>query len=174
MVRFDTNDFPQADLIWEVASVPEAIARGLTTPSAIATYLGNKVPRQGLYYAQAAEILGLVARDGAGELALTTYGRAFMNYDRAAKQRALQRLVLEREPMRSLVAALRASGGLDRKGLARLIRGMVDLSDSTAGRRGQTIASWLCTLGLATKQRGLLVYRGTAAPAPATRQRQMA
>lgn len=106
-----TNDIPQADLIWDVARVPEAVAQGLTTKSQIAAYLGNKVPRQGLYYAQAAHTLGLVERDAGGELRLTTYGRAFIGYDRISKQRGLRRLVIECEPTRSLVAGLRASGG---------------------------------------------------------------
>lgn len=173
-ITIDTNDIPQADLIWDVARVPEAIAQGLTTPSAIAVYLGNKVPRQGLYYAQAAHTLGLIARDSGGDLVLTTYGRAFMSYDRISKQRGLRRLVLECEPTRSLVAGLRASGGLSRDALARLIQEIAPLSDSTARRRAQTISLWLRTLGLAAKQGGRLVYTSPAALAPATRQRQAA
>lgn len=174
-ITIDTNDIPQADLIWDVARVPEAIAQGLTTPSAIAAYLGNKVPRQGLYYAQAAHTLGLIARDAAsGDLTLTTYGRGFINYDRMSKQRGLRRLVLEREPTRSLVAGLRASGGLGRDGLARLIQDLAPLSDSTARRRAQTLSLWLCTLGLASKQQGRLVYCGPVTLASAVRQQQAA
>jgi len=159
-MQFDTNDIPQADLIWDVARVPEAIAQNLTTPSAIATYLGNKVPRQGLYYMQAAQILGLITRDASGEITLTTYGRTFISYDRLNKRRGLRRLVLECEPTRSIVAGLRASDGLSRDSMTRLIQGMVDLSDSTAHRRAQTITRWLCDLGLAEKNQGRLVYCG--------------
>jgi hypothetical protein len=172
-MQFDSNDIPQADLIWDVARVPEAIAQGMTTPSVIAAYLGDKVPRQGLYYAQAAHTLDLIERDAGGKIALTTYGRAFINYDRLSKQRALRRLVIEREPMRSLVAGLRASGGLSRDGLARLIQDLAPLSYSTACRRAQTIARWLCTLGLARKEQGLLVYCGPA-PLTTAEQRQAA
>ena len=173
-MQIDTNDIPQADLIWDVARVPEAVAQGLTTPSAIAAYLGGKVPRQGLYYAQAAHTLGLISRDDNGGMTLTTYGCAFINYDRISKQRGLRRLVLEREPTRSLVAGLRASGGMGRDGLARQIQGLVNLSDSTAYRRAQTLERWLCELGLVHKEHGLLVYK---APVPATvvaHQRQAA
>lgn len=169
-----TNDIPQADLIWDVARVPEAVAQGLTTPSAIANYLGNKVPRQGLYYAQAAHTLGLIERDAGGELTLTTYGRAFINYDRISKQRGLRRLVLEREPTRSLVVGLRASGEMGRDGLAHLIQGLVNLSDSTARRRAQTIARWLCDLGLVQEQQGKLVYKTPAPATTAAHQRQAA
>jgi len=172
-MQLDTNDIPQADLIWDVARVPEAISQGMTTPSAIAAYLGNKGPRQGLYYAQAAYTLGLIERDASDELALTTYGRAFKGYDRPSKQRALRRLVIEREPMRSLVVGLRAGDGLSRDRLAQLIQSLTPLSDSTARRRAQTIAQWLCTLGLARKEQGLLVYCGPA-PLTAAAQRQAA
>lgn len=157
-----------------MARVPEAIARGLTTKSQIADYLGNKVPRQGLYYAQAAHTLGLIERDAGGELALTTYGRAFMSYDRISKQRALRRLVLEREPTRTLVAGLRARGGLSRHGLARLIQELVPLADSTAGRRAQTIERWLCELGLVNKDQGQLIFKAPAPTNIAAGQRQAA
>jgi hypothetical protein len=173
-MQLDTIDIPQADLIWDVARVPEAISQGMMTPSAIAVYLGNKVPRQGLYYAQAAHTLGLIVRDAAsGELVLTIDGRAFMGYDRASKQRALRRLVIEREPMRSVVAELWAGGGLSRDRVAELIQGLTSLSDSTARRRAQTISQWLCTLGLATKQQGQLLYCGPALLTAAS-QRQAA
>ena len=173
-MQFDTNDIPQADLIWEVARVPEAIAQGLNTPPAIAAYLGNKVPRQGLYYLQAAHILGLVTRDDDGEMKLTTYGRAFINYDHSSKQRGLRRLALEREPTHSLVIGLRASGGMGRDGLARQIKELSNLADSTARRRAQTVARWLCDLDLVQQQDGKLIYQ---APVPATiasHQRQAA
>lgn len=173
-ITMDTNDFPQADLIWDVARVPEAVAQGMTTPSAIAAYLGGKVPRQGLYYAQAAHTLGLVERDAGGELTLSTYGRAFVNYDRISKQRALRRLVVECEPMRSLVDGLHRSGGLSRDGLARLIQELTPLADSTARRRAQTIELWLCTLGLARKEQGRLIYNGSAPLRDADWQRQAA
>jgi hypothetical protein len=172
-MQFDTNDIPQADLIWEVARVPEALARDLNTPSTIAAYLGGKVPRQGLYYARAAHTLGLVERDASGELVLATYGRAFIGYDHLSKQRALRRLVVEREPIRSIVVGLRASGGLSRNGLAHLIQELAPLSYNTAHRRAQTITRWLLALGLAKKERGLLTYCGPA-PLSATEQRQAA
>lgn len=155
----ETSEFPQADLVWEVAAVPDAIAQGLTTPGAIASYLGNKVRRQGQYYAQAAQTLGLIARNSAsGELVLTPYGRAFISYDRVSKLRSLRRLVTEREPIRSLVIALRDAGQLSRNELAQRIQELTDLADSTAKRRAQTIELWLCTLGLATKNQNRLSY----------------
>lgn len=155
----DTNDIPQADLLWDVARVTEAVHGGAVTPAAIAAYLGNKVPRQGLYYARAAYSLGLVAKDAnTGEIALTTYGRAFMRYDRTSQRQALRRLVQEREPMRSVIAALKSNNGLTREGIARTIQQLAPLSTSTALRRAQTVAAWLCAVGIASWREGRLYY----------------
>src|SRR5262245_9507376 len=99
-----TVDIPQADVLWHVARVPEAILRGATTTEAVGAFFGAKVPRQGHYYTQAARILGLVAHvnpDGAVEL--SPYGRAFGRYDRTSQQRALRHRMLVCEPTRSVI-----------------------------------------------------------------------
>src|SRR4051794_29254875 len=49
MMLLDTLLIPQADKLWDVARVPEAVQQGLTTPAAIGTYIGRIGPRQGLY-----------------------------------------------------------------------------------------------------------------------------
>ena len=61
----ETIDIPQADPLWNVARVPEAIDRGMSTAETIGAYIGAKGPRQGLYYTQAARILGLVTESPA-------------------------------------------------------------------------------------------------------------
>ncbi len=153
-----THDIPQADLIWDVARVPEALARNITTCDGIAAFLGGKVPRQGHYYAQAAQTLNLIKHDSNGELTLTTYGRAFLGYDLLSKRRALRRLVSEREPTRTIVAELRTKKVLSNADIAQLLQQLAPLSESTARRRATTIAKWLCTLGIAKKEHGALVY----------------
>lgn len=148
--KVETNDIPQADRIWDVARVPEAVSRGAVTPAAIAAHLGDKVPRQGLYYAQAAQLLGLVTRDAVtGRYALTAYGRAFTQYDHDAKRAALRRLVLQSRPVRQVADRLARTSGLTRTALVALVQDMTDLAESTARRRVQTIGLWLCALGIA-------------------------
>jgi hypothetical protein len=160
-MTLDSSMIPQADAIWHVARVPEAVVRGAKTPAAIGVYLGDKVPRQGFYYARAARVLGLVEEaSGAGEVALTAYGRAFAHYDRTSQRRALRRLLLEREPTRSVVQALIASGGLEREGVAQTLQRIATLSESTAWRRAQTVATWLRDMGLAEWRGGRLWYTG--------------
>src|SRR4051794_13443818 len=95
----DTICIPQADKLWDVARVPEAIQQGLTTPADIGTFIGRKGPRQGLYYIQAARVLGLIDENLLGDtLVVTSYGRMFIRYDRLSQRQGLRRLLRECEP----------------------------------------------------------------------------
>lgn len=167
-MALETVDIPQADLIWDVARVPEAIMRGRATSDEIGLYIGAKVARQGNYYMQAARILGLVEPGSAGEVAqLTAFGRAFARYNRAEQRTALRRLMYYREPTRSLIAALRSDAGLDRRGVAQVLQTLAPLADSTAHRRAFTVSAWLCDAGLARWEGGLLRYCGSPLPVAA-------
>lgn len=153
-----TSDIPQADVLWHVARVPEAIVRGHTTHEAIGAYLGAKGQRQGLYYAQAARVLGLVGEaEEDGTVPLTPYGRAFARYDRSAQSSALRRLLREQEPTRSVLRVIRERGGLDYAGIAGVLRQLAPLAESTARRRAHTAAAWLIAAGLAAWRDGKLV-----------------
>ena len=163
----ETIDIPQADMLWDVVRVPEAVARGATTPEAIGTYIGRKGPRQGLYYTQAARVLGLVDIDEAtGVLSLTPYGRVFVRYDRTSQRLGLRRLLRESEPTRSVLDALRARGALSLDEITQTLQQIAPLADSTAQRRARTISAWLVTAGLANRRGGQISYNP---PLPSTR-----
>ncbi|GEM_PF-545302 len=162
-MTLDTADIPQADQLWDVARVPEAIAQGRHSTEEVAAYIGMKVPRQGHYYIQAARILGLVTEGGPGEAPqLTTLGRSFVRSNRVEQRTFLRRLLLQREPMRSIITRLRAGEGLDRQELAHALQHLAPLAASTASRRACTIAAWLCAVDLARWQDDRLVYTGPA------------
>lgn len=164
-MHLESAGIPQADQLWDVARVPEAIDRGRRTTEEIAAFIGMKVLRQGHYYTQAARILGLVAEGGPGdEPRLTTLGRGFARSNRAEQRTYLRRLMLQRDPMRSVVAALRSGDGLDRLGVARTLQALAPLADSTAYRRAHTVAAWLTAVGLATWREGRLHYTGPNFP----------
>ena len=161
----DTLLIPQADKLWDVARVPEAVQQGLTTPAAIGTYIGRKGPRQGLYYTQAARVLGLVNEDFSDDtLIVTSYGRMFIRYDRRSQRQGLRRLLRENEPTRSVLLALKARGGLNWDDVARVLQGLAPLAKSTAYRRARTAAAWLCTVGLASWGDGTLRYNELRQP----------
>jgi hypothetical protein len=133
----------------------------VTTPDAIAAFLGAKGLRQGFYYLQAARILGLIAESGGdGTVSLTAYGRAFASYDRSAQRRALRHPMLRAEPMRSVVAALAAGDGLTMERVTRIVQRLAPLALSTARRRAQTMISWLRALGLIERRDDRLYYVG--------------
>ncbi|HMQ31646.1 MAG TPA: hypothetical protein PKD53_13030 [Chloroflexaceae bacterium] len=165
-------DIPQADQLWDVARVPEAIDRGRHSTETIAEYIGMKVVRQGNYYLQAARILGLVAEGGPGdEPKLTTLGRGFARSNRAEQRTYLRRLMFHRDPMRSVIAALRSADGLDRADLAHVLQGLAPLAESTAQRRAHTVAAWLTAVGLAEWRAGRLCYTGPNLPIASTPDR---
>jgi hypothetical protein len=171
-MTLESADIPQADQLWDVARVPEAIDRGRRTTETIAEYIGMKVVRQGHYYLQAARILGLVAEGDPGdEPKLTTLGRGFARSNRAEQRTYLRRLMFHRDPMRSVIAALRSGEGLDRSGLARVLQGLAPLADSTAQRRAHTLAAWLTAVGLAEWRGGVLCYSGPNLPIATTPDR---
>ncbi|HWQ15033.1 MAG TPA: AAA-associated domain-containing protein [Roseiflexaceae bacterium] len=156
----ETVGIPQADVLWDVARVPEAILRGRDTPDAIGDYIGAKGQRQGLYYTQAARVLGLVGDTTPdGKVELTAYGRAFAQYDRSSQRQAMRRLLREHEPTRSVIEALKAGGGLDWDDIARVLQQLAPLAESTAQRRARTAAAWLVAAGLAQWRDGRLHYR---------------
>jgi hypothetical protein len=161
----ETISIPQADVLWDVALVPEAVLRGRDTHDAIAEYIGAKGQRQGLYYTQAARVLGLVGElTPAGRIELTTYGRAFAQYDRVSQRSAMRRLLREHEPTRSVIEALKASPGMDWNDIARILQRLAPLAESTAQRRARTAAAWLVAAGLAMWQDGQLRYRSLPPP----------
>ncbi|MBX0330941.1 hypothetical protein K2Z83_25110 [Oscillochloris sp. ZM17-4] len=174
-MNHETIDIPQADVLWDVARVPEAIARGKSLPDEIGVYIGTKVARQGLYYTQAARILGFVKPCKPGEpVELTPFGRAFAYYNQADQRTALRRMLLQREPTRSVVVAMRTGDGLRRAEIAAVLQSLAPLAQSTALRRSATVAAWLCATGLARWERGRLAYCGPNVPVEPAIRRQHA
>ncbi len=156
----DTTAIPQADLLWDVARVAEAVAGGATTPSAIGAYLGAKGERQGNYYMQAARLLGLVQDGGwADELTLTRSGKVFLAANRDERRDLLRRAVLHVAPAREVLQRVASRGGMDRDSIAALLQSLAPISASTARRRTQTVTAWLCTAGLAVWNDGRLMAR---------------
>ncbi|MGQ9611816.1 MAG: DUF7226 domain-containing protein [Chloroflexus sp.] len=163
-----TADIPQADVLWDVARVAEAIARGRMTAEEIGAYLGAKGQRQGLYYMQAARIIGLIEISEQTETAqLTKFGLAFTRYNRADQRSALRRQLLRYEPTRSVIAALRnAPEGLSRNDVARILQQLAPLAESTAQRRASTVTAWLTEIGLTDWRDDRLYYCGPSLPLP--------
>jgi hypothetical protein len=148
-MKLESIDIPQADSIWFVMRVLDAVHEERLSAREIGAYLGDKVGRQGSYYVHAARILGLVTIDPQRHtVALTPYGRALRTYDPVARQRALRHLVVRSEPMRTVVHEMVRCGGLNEGAIGALLRELAPLSESTAERRVRTVVAWLRDLEL--------------------------
>jgi hypothetical protein len=166
-MQLDTVDIPQADSIWYVLRVLDAVYEARVRPADIGNYLGDKVGRQGSYYVHAARILGLVDVDGQQHtVALTPYGKALRTYDPASRHRALRHLVVRTEPMRSVIHAMVRAGGLCEDEIGAIVQQLAPLSESTATRRVRTIVSWLRDLELIEQVEARWCYSGPRLLAP--------
>lgn len=131
-------------MLWDVALVPEAVLRGKDTHDAIGEYIGAKGQRQGLDDTQAARVLGSSSEPTPeGRIELTTYGRAFAQYDRNSQRNAMRRLL--RRARADALGDRDAEGQLrhDWNDIARVLQGLAPLVDSTAQRRARTAAARL-------------------------------
>lgn len=165
-MTLETVDIPQADVLWDVARVPEAVLRGRRTTDEIAEFIGMKVSRQGSYYTQAARILGFVTQSEGDELQLTPFGKAFARSNRVEQGKHLRRLMFYREPLRSVLIDLRSRDGGDRSSVAGVLQRLAPLANSTAHRRAATVAAWLTAVGLAEWRGARLYYVGPAMEIP--------
>ena len=103
----------------------------------------------------------MVQTDEHGEEArLTPFGRAFSSYRLPDQRVTLRRLMLYREPTRSVMIALRERGTLNTTEIAQVLQTLAPLSLSTAVRRARTIASWIETTGLGAWSGHRIHYTG--------------
>lgn len=144
---------PQADDLDKVVAVVELVVDGCTTAPDIAARL-EMVNRQGLYYCQAAEILGFVKRDDEGNFSVAKAGQTYLKTPLDSRADALKqsvyRLPLVREigkqlgirrilcpPQAALEEAL-----LDVTFTQPIIQDVGDYAEETALRRAHTLRAW--------------------------------
>jgi hypothetical protein len=145
-----THTIPQADVLWNVMKVLDAVRQGATTPDVVGQYLGAYGPRQGAYYLRAAWSLGLIEYGSwFADIILTRQGRVMVDADHKRRRQILRRLLQQREPTASILVVLRSSDGLTRSEIAHLLQTLAPLSASTAGRRARTVVGWLRAVDLA-------------------------
>ena len=139
--------FIQADKFDRVVSLVEhlgsAEGQALTTEE-IARFLGVTA-RQAAYYPAAGEYLGLFERPKRGLVSLTDTARKLLGMGYRDRQLAYVRLMAEHRIFHDLFEATRGKGGIpDKKSIEqRMLELDVCNDGSTAGRRAQTVSSWL-------------------------------
>jgi len=146
--------YPQANDVTKILQLPALIERGITTGRQIAVEFGIK-ERQGNYYREAAEILGLIHRDSAGVLRVTDAGYRYLRADADDRPVIVRHLMVQCDPMRAVAAELGVDLGaipydisavrrlMDKDRLATIIERTSPLTGSTPGRRASSIMAWL-------------------------------
>lgn len=140
---------PQADDLEKVARLPFLVAEGLDDPGRLAREVGF-TPRQGGYYAEACQMLGLLElREG--RLALTRLGQDYVTLPVEPRHELLARAVLALPIMHRALAelVLAPSRRLDQAALEELVRRESGLGGSTVSRRAGTLRRWFAWLGRA-------------------------
>lgn len=141
---YDASLTPQASDLDRVSSSVDAIANGATTSSALGESFGV-TSRDGNYYANAAEYIGLVRKsesmDGVHEYELTENGHVFKNADAATRVEMLKELANTTPLMQAY-----HESGKNREVLEEAIRDS-GYEEATAKRRASAIISWDKKLG---------------------------
>ena len=148
---------PQADDLDKVAEFPFRVREGVSSAHEWALSKGITA-RQGDYYREAAETLGLIRVDNRS-LELTTQGRRFVEMPPEERNELLALQIL-RIPIMNAVfhaALARRAGGLEDSDVAEIIRRSSQLGGSTPMRRAKTVRSYFAWLGKTT---GTVVVEG--------------
>lgn len=134
---------PQADDLAKLIELPFRVAEGLVNAQALADCFGVQ-PRQGRYYREAAEALGLVCRDETETYHLTDLGRQFIALPADRRHLFLCRLIFALPVIRAILAELllKPTKRLSRTEIEAIIAAQGQVSGTTVRRRAQTLLAW--------------------------------
>lgn len=137
---YDSSLIPQANDLEKVSSVVDAIDNGANTAGGLGESFGIN-SRQGNYYGNAAEYIGLVQRsesmDNTTEYELTPNGKVFKDSSPAERAVMMRELVNSTPVMKSYIES-----GRDKKQLEQYIRDSGNYESSVATRRADSIVNW--------------------------------
>ena len=132
---------PQANDLNKVLKVPALIKGGVDTPAAIIKELDLGTVRQGLYYINAAEILGLIA--GFRKHELTSLGVVFTGSNPERQKKIILESIRKIDVVKKieLEAETSSESSINKNGVAKIIESL-GYSSSTAIRRADTLWNW--------------------------------
>ncbi len=141
---------PQANDFGKVAEVPALVLAGKDNAKKWAENYGYAV-RQGGYYPEAAEALGLISRKR-GKFTLTEEGRRLTSIPAAERDEYLARRLLRTPLMNSIfrLALDRGKAGVGDREIVERIQALSSLRSSTPIRRAQSVRSYFRWLAQAT------------------------
>jgi hypothetical protein len=148
-VKLSSANIPQADRLEDVIRAAEAVHSGARTFQEIAEYIG-KVERQGRYYRLAAEILGLITKEGQNNSKLTKRGAKFFSVSIEERQTLLPSIVLGSRLFQRMLPLFELHPqGITRAEIQAFMTEVTEpASPVTINRRVETVISWLSTVDL--------------------------
>lgn len=141
-------DIPQADRFEIIVELPFLIKEGINSKQKIAEHYRFD-PRQGDYYAQAADMLGLCFRQK-GSWLLTGLGEEYVKEKSDKRRLFLAQLLYKMRIIQIIISTLigKPTKEISNNELIDIIEQNSICNHTTATRRAQTIRSWLRWLEL--------------------------
>jgi DNA-binding IclR family transcriptional regulator len=139
----ESKDIPQADSLENIRRIVDAVAEGAKTKADVAERTGIN-PRHVLYGLHTARVLGFLTEESGGgfiptQAASTLRGaESGSNEERETFRKAIQ----ASEIINAIAPELFSDKAPTQDAITQKIVKLTDLSESTAGRRAQTLISW--------------------------------
>ncbi len=138
----ESKDIPQADSLENIRRIVDAVAEGAKTKADVAERTGIN-PRHVLYGLHTARVLGFLSEESGGftptEAAKALRGLELgSNEERETFRKAIQ----GSDIINAIAPELFSDKAPTQEAITQKIVKLTDLSESTAGRRAQTLISW--------------------------------
>lgn len=141
--RLESKDIPQADSLENVRRIVDAVVDGLRTKAEVSERTGIN-PRHVLYGLHTARVLGFVVEDEGGGFSATDSGKS-LNTLAANGPEELERFrtaIADSEIIAAIAPQILTGKPPTQDAITQKIVKATGLSESTAGRRAQTLVSW--------------------------------
>lgn len=141
--RLESKDIPQADSLENVRRIIDAVADGSKTKADVSDRTGIN-PRHVLYGLHTARVLGFLVEEEGGGFGTTELGNALRNdpAGSAEERETFRKSIQDSEIIAAIAPAILSDKPPTQDTITKNIVKLSGLSDSTAGRRAQTLISW--------------------------------
>ena len=164
--RLESKDIPQADSLENVRRIVDSVVDGLRTKAEVSERTGIN-PRHVLYGLHTARVLGFVVEDEGGGFSATESGKS-LNALTANGPEELERFrsaIADSEIIAAIAPQILSAKPPTQDAITQKIVKATGLSESTAGRRAQTLVSWRTQLMGSSGHAAAAAAAAAAAPA---------
>jgi len=141
--RLESKDIPQADSLENVRRIIDAVADGSKTKADVSDRTGIN-PRHVLYGLHTARVLGFLVEEEGGGFGVSELGKTLRNAaaGSAEEREAFRKSIQDSDIIGAIAPAILSDKPPTQDTITKQIVKLSGLSDSTAGRRAQTLISW--------------------------------